>query len=64
MAQIYDFTEFKLHALMEQLASENRIDDADTIRKALDAYLLGNCDITWVKGAPYATYTEDNADES
>jgi len=53
MAQIYDFTEFKLHALMEQLASENRIESADLIRKALDAYLLGHCDIEWRLGAPY-----------
>ena len=60
MAQIYDFTEFKLHALMEQLASENRIESADLIRKALDAYLLGQCDIEWCEGAPYAIYANES----
>ena len=60
MGQIYDFTEYKLHALMEQLASENRCDDADLVRKALDAYLLGRCDIEWCDGAPYAIYASES----
>ena len=60
MAQIYDFTEYKLHALMEQLASENLIEDADLVRKALDAYLLGHCSIDWCDGEPYATYANES----
>ena len=60
MAQIYDFTEYKLHALMEQLASENLIEDADLVRKALDAYLLGQCSIDWCDGEPYATYANES----
>jgi len=60
MAQIYDFTEYKLHALMEQLASENLIEGADLVRKALDAYLLGQCDIEWCEGAPYAIYANES----
>ena len=59
MGQIYDFTEYKLHALMEQLASENRCDDADLVRRTLDAYLLGQCSINWREGAPYAKYVDE-----
>ena len=59
MGQIYDFTEYKLHALMEQLASENRCDDADLVRRTLDAYLLGQCSINWREGAPYAIYVDE-----
>jgi len=60
MGQIYDFTVHKLHALMEQLATENRYDDADLVRRTLDAYLLGQCGIEWREGAPYAIYAGES----
>jgi hypothetical protein len=60
MARIYDFTEYKLHALMEWLATENRYEDADLVRETLDAYLLGQCDIEWCEGAPYAIYASES----
>jgi len=60
MGQIYDFTEYKLHALMERLATENRYEDADLVRETLDAYLLGQCSINWRDGAPYAIYASES----
>ena len=52
MAQIYDFTEYKLHQLMESAAETQRYDIADDLRVVLDGYLLGELSIEWVSGWP------------
>ena len=52
MGQIYDFTEYKLHQLMESAAETQRYDIADDLRVVLDGYLLGELSIEWVSGWP------------
>jgi hypothetical protein len=60
MAEIHDYTEFKLHALMESAASENQYEIADALREVLDGYLLGELHIEWANGFPLVkNVTED-----
>ena len=60
MADIYDYTEFKLHQLMEDAAETQRYDIADDIRAVLDGYLLGELSIEWVDGWPLPYTVEQN----
>ena len=62
MAEIYDYTEFKLHQLMEGAASLQRYDIADDLRVVLDGYLLGELDIEWVNGWPLPYTVENDAE--
>ena len=39
--------------LIEDLAKANRLDYADAMQYALDAYLLGEVDIGFIEGWPY-----------
>ncbi len=60
MAEVHDFTEFKLHALMERAASENQYEIADALREVLDGYLLGELQVEWSNGFPLViNVTED-----
>ncbi len=60
MAEIHDYTEFKLHALMESAARENQYEIADALREVLDGYLLGELQIEWANGFPLVkNVTED-----
>ena len=52
MGEIYDFTEFKLHQLMEEAASLGEYDTAEAFRICLEEYLLGNIAITFQNGYP------------
>jgi len=52
MADVYDYTEFKLHQLMERAASTEHYDTANDLRLVLDGYLLGELSIEWVSGWP------------
>jgi len=60
MAEIYDYTEFKLHQLMESAAELQRHDIADDLRVVLDGYLLGELSIEWVDGWPLPGTVEQN----
>ena len=52
---VYDFTEFKLHQLIEYAASKGRPDVAASMLEALDAYMMGNIDIVFIDGWPHAS---------
>ena len=60
MAEIYDYTEFKMHQLMESAAETQRYDIADDLRVVLDGYLLGELSIEWVDGWPLPGTVEQN----
>jgi hypothetical protein len=60
MAIVYDYTEFKLHQLMEDAAETQRYDIADDLRIVLDGYLLGELSIEWVNGWPLPGTVEQN----
>jgi len=61
MGELYDFTEFKMHQLIEHCADINRADIATEISNALDSYLLGDIRIEFVDGWPIAYDTEESA---
>jgi len=48
-----DFTAYKMRSIIEELASAKRLDYAEALQHALDAYLLGEIDIGFIKGWPY-----------
>jgi hypothetical protein len=52
---VYDFTEYKLHQIIEYAASKGRPDVAASMLDALDAYMLGNIDIVFIDGWPHAS---------
>ena len=60
MAILYDYTEFKLHQLMEDAAETEHYDIADDLRIVLDGYLLGELSIEWVNGWPLPGAVEQN----
>jgi hypothetical protein len=60
MAILYDYTEFKLHQLMEDAAETEHYDIADDLRIVLDGYLLGELSIEWVNGWPLPGTVEQN----
>jgi hypothetical protein len=57
---VYDFIEFKMHQLIEQIAQTGQTDMALAISNALDAYLQGEIDIDFVDGWPVAYEIEHN----
>jgi hypothetical protein len=50
---LLDFTAYKMRNLIEDLAKTNRLDYADAMQHALDAYMLGEIDIGFIDGWPY-----------
>tara|TARA_A100001515_G_scaffold118037_1_gene100193 strand:+ start:390 stop:635 length:246 start_codon:yes stop_codon:yes gene_type:complete len=52
---VYDFVEYKLHALVTYAADAGRVDIATAMIDALDAYLMGEVDIIFVDGWPHAS---------
>ena len=54
---VADFTAYKMRSIIEDLASANRIDYANAMQDALDAYLLGEIDISFIDGWPYVLDT-------
>ena len=51
---VHDFTEHKLHQIIEYAAAKGRPDLAASMLEALDAYMLGNIDIVFIDGWPHA----------
>ncbi len=52
MAEIYDFTEFKLHQLMERASEARRDDLAEWLFYILNQYLDGKVLISFKNGWP------------
>ena len=50
---VLDFTAYKMRNLIEDLADANRLDYANAMQDALDAYLLGEVRIGFIDGWPY-----------
>jgi len=60
---VVDFVEYKLTRLIDELAKLQRIDIAEQISDALDAYLCGSVDVHFVDGWPYVTYAKQSEAE-
>ncbi len=54
---LLDFTAYKMRNLIEDLAKANRLDYANAMQDALDAYLLGEIGIGFADGWPYVLDT-------
>ncbi len=52
MAEIHDYTEHKLHQLMESYARSSQYDIASALAEVLDEYLLGRVTVEWINGIP------------
>ena len=50
---VLDFTAYKMRNIIEDLAKANRLDYANAIQYALDAYLMGEVRIGFIDGWPY-----------
>jgi len=50
---VADFVAYKMRCLIEDLAKDNRLDYAEAMQQALDAYLLGDVNIGFSDGWPY-----------
>lgn len=57
---VADFTAYKMRSIIEALDKANRLDYATAMQEALDAYLLGEIDIGFVKGMPYVVDITDD----
>ena len=49
---VYDYTEYKLYYLIEDLDNAGNVALAEVYHEVLDNYREGNIDIKWVKGMP------------
>ena len=54
---VLDFTAYKMRSIIEDLAEANRLDYANAMQDALDAYLLGEVRIGFIDGWPYVLDT-------
>ena len=50
---VLDFTAYKMRSIIEDLARAKRLDYANAMQDALDAYLLGEVRIGFIDGWPY-----------
>ena len=56
---VADFVAYKMRSIIEDLAKANRIDYANAMQDALDAYLLGEVRIGFIDGWPYVLDTTE-----
>ena len=56
---VLDFTAYKMRSIIEDLAKANRLDYANAMQDALDAYLLGEVRIGFIDGWPYVLDTTE-----
>ena len=54
---VYDYTEYKLFYLIEDLDNAGNVALAEVYQEVLDAYLLGDIDIKWAEGMPLTRKT-------
>ncbi len=52
---VEDFIEHKMHALIKEFDEAQRFDIASVLSDALASYMVGDTDIIFVEGMPYAT---------
>jgi hypothetical protein len=57
---LLDFTAYKMRSLIEDLAKQGRSDYANAMQDALDSYLLGEVNISFIDGWPYVLETIDD----
>ena len=50
---VYDYTEYKLFYLIEDLDNAGNEAMAEVFQDVLDNYMMGNIDIKWEQGQPY-----------
>ena len=55
---VYDFIEFRMHKLVEEVAAEGDYDLASQLSAALDGYLMGVMSIEFIDGWPLVTKLE------
>ena len=60
---VVDFVEYKLTRLIDELTKLQRVDIAEQISDALDAYLCGSVDVHFVDGWPYVAYAKQSEAE-
>ena len=56
---VLDFTAYKMRSLIEDLATSGRLDYANAMQDALDAYLMGEVRIGFIDGWPYVLDTTE-----
>ena len=56
---VLDFTAYKMRSIIEDLAEANRLDYANAMQDALDAYLMGEVRIGFIDGWPYVLDTTE-----
>ena len=61
---VTDFTEYKLHRLIDTLAKAQRLDIAEVLSNALDKYIMEEIDIVFVDGWPHIVNGTKQSDES
>ena len=61
---VIDFTEYKMHRLVDEYAKANRLDIATVLSDALDKYILGQVEITFVDGWPHIANGTKESDKS
>ena len=54
---VADFVAYKMRSIIEDLAKAKRLDYANAMQDALDAYLLGEVRIGFIDGWPYVLDT-------
>ena len=57
---LLDFTAYKMRNIIEDLAKQGRTDYADAMQHALDSYLMGEVQISFIDGWPYVLETIDD----
>jgi len=60
---VSDFVEYKLTRLIDDLAKLQRIDIAEQISDALDAYVSGEVDIYFIAGWPHVATKQGEAED-
>ena len=61
---VIDFTEYKMHRLVDEFAKANRLDIATVLSDALDKYILGLVSISFVDGWPHIASGTKESDKS
>ena len=57
---LIDFTAYKMRSIIEDLAKRGRTDYANAMQDALDSYLVGDIQISFVDGWLYVLETIDD----
>ena len=58
-----DWTAYKLRQITEQLEYKGQLELADAMQDVLDAYLLGEVDVSFAGGWPIVTERQDSKEQ-